>query len=171
MSSPPTVESTKQEIAAYYRVNYRDFLSYRKRLKDSGDITRAWDRLYDAFRSHCTNLKKKGEKWKLEYKDEWPNYVSKNFLQSSDGEGKDGEVHPPASKRSPRHALLHHHPPRHRRCLFLHHHSSVILSAKTKMGSHLTHESSPTAFHRQLEDSRRHHRQRQRQRHHRHRHS
>ena len=105
MSSPPTVDSTKQEIAVYYKVNYRDFLSHRKRLKDSGDTTnlKAWDRLYDAFRSHCTNLKKKGEKRKLEYKDEWPNYVSKHFLRSIDGE--DGEVHPPAPKRSPRHAL------------------------------------------------------------------
>ena len=64
----------KQEIAAYYKVNYRDFLSHRKRLKHSGDTTKAWDRLCDAFRSHCTNLKKKkGEKRKLEYKDEWPN--------------------------------------------------------------------------------------------------
>ena len=104
MTSPPTVDSTKQEIAARYRVSYHDFLSHRKRLKDSGGITKAWDRLYDAFRSHCTHLKKKkGEKRKLEYTHEWPNYVSKNFLPSVDGE--DGEVHPPAPKRSPRHAL------------------------------------------------------------------
>ena len=53
MSSPPTVDSTRQQIAAYYNVNYHDFLSHRKRLKDSGDTTKTWDRLYDAFRSHC----------------------------------------------------------------------------------------------------------------------